>query len=38
MLRELMPYLVSVLGRDAGAGFTLETGITTAPVGVRKTG
>jgi 23S rRNA (adenine2030-N6)-methyltransferase len=39
MLRSLMPYLVSVLGRDAGAGFTLETGITTAPVGrVRKTG
>lgn len=26
MLRELMPYLVSVLGQDAGAGFTLETG------------
>ncbi|HJV88365.1 MAG TPA: 23S rRNA (adenine(2030)-N(6))-methyltransferase RlmJ [Noviherbaspirillum sp.] len=26
MLRELMPYLVKVLGQDAGAGFTLETG------------
>ncbi len=26
MLRELMPYLVKVLGRDAGAGFTLESG------------
>jgi 23S rRNA (adenine2030-N6)-methyltransferase len=26
MLRELMPYLVSVLGVDAGAGFTLEAG------------
>jgi 23S rRNA (adenine2030-N6)-methyltransferase len=28
MLRELMPYLVSALGRDEGAGFTLETGQT----------
>ncbi len=28
MLRELMPYLVSTLGRDAGAEFTLETGAT----------
>jgi 23S rRNA (adenine2030-N6)-methyltransferase len=26
MLRELMPYLVSALGRDSGAGFTLESG------------
>jgi 23S rRNA (adenine2030-N6)-methyltransferase len=26
MLRELMPYLVSVLGKDSGAGFKLETG------------
>lgn len=25
-LKECMPYLVSALGRDAGAGFTLETG------------
>lgn len=25
-LREMMPYLVKVLGRDSGAGFTLETG------------
>jgi 23S rRNA (adenine2030-N6)-methyltransferase len=30
MLRDLMPYLVSVLGQDAGAGFTLETGTTVA--------
>lgn len=30
MLREIMPYLVSVLGRDSGAGFTLESGATTA--------
>jgi 23S rRNA (adenine2030-N6)-methyltransferase len=36
MLRELMPYLVSVLGRDAGAEFTLETGTTvTAQGGTR---
>lgn len=26
MLRDLMPYLVSVLGQDKGAGFTLESG------------
>ncbi|MEN3292198.1 MAG: rRNA (adenine2030-N6)-methyltransferase, partial [Burkholderiales bacterium] len=26
MLRELMPYLVKVLGTDAGAGFVLESG------------
>lgn len=30
MLREIMPYLVSVLGVDADAGFTLETGTTVA--------
>lgn len=30
MLKELMPYLVSVLGTDAGAGFTLESGETLA--------
>ena len=36
MLRDLMPYLVSVLGRDAGAGFTLETGSTTPPVGKNR--
>jgi 23S rRNA (adenine2030-N6)-methyltransferase len=29
MLRELMPYLVDVLGQDAEAGFTLETGMPT---------
>jgi 23S rRNA (adenine2030-N6)-methyltransferase len=26
LLRDLMPYLVKVLGQDAGAGFTLESG------------
>jgi 23S rRNA (adenine2030-N6)-methyltransferase len=31
LLRDLMPYLVSTLGRDSGAGFTLESG-TTMPV------
>lgn len=31
MLKELMPYLVKVLGTDSGAGFTLESG-QTAPV------
>jgi 23S rRNA (adenine2030-N6)-methyltransferase len=30
MLKELMPYLVSVLGTDASAGFTLESGQTLA--------
>ena len=30
MLRELMPYLVKVLGQDEGATFTLETGTTVA--------
>ncbi len=29
MLRQLMPYLVTALGTDAGARFTLETGQTT---------
>jgi len=33
MLKELMPYLVKVLGKDAGASFTLESGLPTAPVG-----
>ncbi|MFT5642912.1 MAG: 23S rRNA (adenine2030-N6)-methyltransferase [Janthinobacterium sp.] len=33
-LREVMPYLVKVLGRDAGAKFVLETGTTT----MRNTG
>ena len=32
MLRELMPYLVATLGQDSGAGFTLETGASTAPI------
>jgi 23S rRNA (adenine2030-N6)-methyltransferase len=30
MLRDLMPYLVKVLGKDSGATFTLETGTTLA--------
>lgn len=30
MLKELMPYLVSVLGTDTGAGFTLESGVPLA--------
>jgi len=30
MLRDLMPYLVSTLGSDSGAGFTLESGQTVA--------
>jgi 23S rRNA (adenine2030-N6)-methyltransferase len=29
LLRDMMPYLVKVLGCDAGAGFTLESGIST---------
>ncbi|MDB5761781.1 MAG: hypothetical protein JWQ21_776 [Herminiimonas sp.] len=37
MLRELMPYLAKTLGSDAGAGFTLESGQTTAPyTGTRR--
>jgi 23S rRNA (adenine2030-N6)-methyltransferase len=37
MLREVMPYLAQALGRDAGAGFTLESGQTVAPfTGVRR--
>ena len=37
MLKELMPYLVQTLGRDSGAGFTLETGSTMAPyTGTRR--
>jgi 23S rRNA (adenine2030-N6)-methyltransferase len=36
-LRELMPYLVKTLGRDANAGFTLETGQTATPnTGTRR--
>jgi 23S rRNA (adenine2030-N6)-methyltransferase len=30
ILREVLPYLVSALGRDSGAGFTLESGTTLA--------
>jgi 23S rRNA (adenine2030-N6)-methyltransferase len=29
MLKEVMPYLVKVLGKDSGAKFTLETGTPT---------
>ncbi|MGH8807854.1 MAG: 23S rRNA (adenine(2030)-N(6))-methyltransferase RlmJ [Noviherbaspirillum sp.] len=37
LLRELMPWLVKALGRDAGATFTLQTGNTTvAQTGTRK--
>lgn len=36
MLRELMPYLVAVLGTDAGAGFTLEAGEGATAAGSRK--
>jgi 23S rRNA (adenine2030-N6)-methyltransferase len=37
MLKEVMPYLVSVLGRDAGAKYTLETSEAgAAPSTVRK--
>jgi len=37
MLRDLMPYLVSTLGTDSGAGFTLESGQTVAPyTGTRR--
>jgi 23S rRNA (adenine2030-N6)-methyltransferase len=31
LLREMMPYLVSALGQDAGAGFTVESGTGAAP-------
>ncbi len=38
MLRQVMPYLVQVLGRDAGAQFTLESGeATTAKKGGTRT-
>lgn len=38
MLRQVMPYLVQVLGRDAGAQFTLESGeATTAKKGGPRT-
>lgn len=36
MLRELMPYLVKVLGRDSGASFTLETGAAEPGHGSRR--
>jgi 23S rRNA (adenine2030-N6)-methyltransferase len=38
MLRELMPYLVKTLGRDSGAGFTLESGETAARAGGARRG
>ncbi|XLZ70848.1 23S rRNA (adenine(2030)-N(6))-methyltransferase RlmJ [Massilia sp. SR12] len=38
MLKQVMPYLVQVLGRDSGAQFTLESGeATTAKKGGSKT-
>lgn len=36
MLRKIMPYLVSVLGRDKGANFTLESGKTSVPSSVKR--
>jgi 23S rRNA (adenine2030-N6)-methyltransferase len=37
LLQEVMPYLVSVLGKDSAAKFTLETGTTVAPhTGTRR--
>jgi 23S rRNA (adenine2030-N6)-methyltransferase len=35
-LREVMPYLVEVLGADAGAGYTLETGQPSAQKTARR--
>ncbi|WP_374583977.1 23S rRNA (adenine(2030)-N(6))-methyltransferase RlmJ [Pseudoduganella sp.] len=38
MLRQVMPYLVQVLGRDSGAQFTLESGeVATGKKGASKT-
>ncbi|GAA4016559.1 23S rRNA (adenine(2030)-N(6))-methyltransferase RlmJ [Actimicrobium antarcticum] len=37
MLKDLMPFMVKTLGRDSGAGFTLETGATAVPyTGTRR--
>jgi 23S rRNA (adenine2030-N6)-methyltransferase len=36
MLRELMPFLVKVLGCDAGAGFSLESGVPVVGAGARR--
>ena len=37
MLKEMMPFLVQTLGRDSGAGFTLESGATLpAHTGTRR--
>jgi 23S rRNA (adenine2030-N6)-methyltransferase len=39
LLRELMPFLVSALGQDSGATFTLTSGASTMPAAkVRKAG
>ena len=35
-LKEVMPFLVSALGQDAEAGFTLETGETLAAIGAKR--
>lgn len=32
LLRQVMPYLVGVLGNDSGAGFQLETGSSSKPI------
>ncbi len=38
MLRETMPWLVQVLGKDSGARFTIETGVqVTGAAGTRET-
>jgi len=39
MLRETLPFLVQVLGKDSGARFTIETGTqVTGTAGLRETG
>jgi len=39
MLRETLPFLVQVLGKDSGARFTIETGTqVTGAAGLRETG
>ncbi|MEA5098149.1 MAG: 23S rRNA (adenine(2030)-N(6))-methyltransferase RlmJ [Burkholderiaceae bacterium] len=35
-LKDVMPFLVSALGQDSGAGFTLESGETLAAVGAKR--
>ena len=35
-LKEVMPFLVSALGQDAQASFTLESGVTMAAIGAKR--